>query len=143
LNVRLIDLMGSLKTSWICHALKQVLSVWKKSGYLFDVLLRDVVNQMHPLLGEREVHIFSPDDLVPVEIDVVQIEQVITNLLENVIRYTPEGSSLDLHIQTREEYLQVSVADRGPGIPLPERERIFDKFYRVSRSGSVLVTRRV
>jgi two-component system sensor histidine kinase KdpD len=98
---------------------------------------------MHPLLGEREVHIFSPDDLVPVEIDVVQIEQVITNLLENVIRYTPEGSSLDLHIQTREEYLQVSVADRGPGIPLPERERIFDKFYRVSRSGSVLVTRRV
>jgi two-component system, OmpR family, sensor histidine kinase KdpD len=103
----------------------------EKVWYPLDELAQDVVSQMQPLLGEREVSIVSPENLAPVEIDVVQLEQVMTNLLENAIRYTPGGSPIEVTIQAREEELLVNVADHGPGIPLPEREHIFDKFYRL------------
>jgi two-component system sensor histidine kinase KdpD len=103
----------------------------EKVWYPLDELAQDVISQMQPLLGEREVSIVSPENLAPVEIDVVQLEQVMTNLLENAIRYTPGGSPIEVTIQAREEELLVNVADHGPGIPLPEREHIFDKFYRL------------
>ena len=107
----------------------------KKVWYPLDELAHDVVSKMQPLLGEREVRMAFPNDLPPVELDSVQIEQVITNLLENAIRYTPERSPIEVSFQAREGHLLVSIADRGPGIPFSERERIFDKFYRISRDG--------
>ncbi|HEY3992560.1 MAG TPA: ATP-binding protein, partial [Ktedonobacteraceae bacterium] len=66
---------------------------------------------------------------------IVQIEQVVFNLLENALHYTPEGSQIDINVQRQENALQVSIADRGPGIPLTERETIFTKFYRIAQNG--------
>ncbi len=76
-----------------------------------------------------------PADLPPIELDTVQIEQVVFNLLENALRYTPEGSPIEISIQRLDKSLQVKVADRGPGIPLAEREQIFTKFYRIAQHG--------
>ncbi len=67
----------------------------------------------------------------PVRIDYLYIDQVLTNLLENATRYTPAGSPIDISAEVKNNSVLVSVADRGPGIPAGERERIFDKFYRV------------
>jgi two-component system sensor histidine kinase KdpD len=61
----------------------------------------------------------------------MQIDQVLTNLIENAVRYTPETEPIDISVQVSQEYMTVSVADRGPGIPPADRERVFDKFYRV------------
>ncbi len=47
------------------------------------------------------------------------------------MRYTPAESPIEIGVQVRDEQMMVSVADRGPGIPPADRERIFDKFYRV------------
>ena len=98
-----------------------------------DELLYGVLRRMRPLLEEREVRVQIPDDLLLVEIDVVQIGQVVTNLLENAHRYTSTKLPIDVHVQVQREHIVVSVADRGPGISPDERERIFDKFYRVTR----------
>jgi two-component system sensor histidine kinase KdpD len=59
------------------------------------------------------------------------MDQVLTNLLENAVRYTPSGSPIEITARREEDQLVISVADRGPGIPSVDLERIFDKFYRV------------
>jgi two-component system sensor histidine kinase KdpD len=69
--------------------------------------------------------------LPPVELDYLQIDQVLTNLLENAARYTPAGSPIEVSAHLEGEEMVISVADRGPGIPAADLERIFDKFYRV------------
>ena len=106
----------------------------EKEWYPLDELIHDVLGRMQPMLADREVHIEIPDDLPPVELDYLQIDQVLTNLLENVIRHTPQGSPVDLSVQVCDDTIMVSVADRGPGVPSTDAERIFDKFYRVLTS---------
>ena len=102
-----------------------------KVWYLLDELLHSVLEQMQPLLEGREVQTHLPDNLPPIEIDYIQIGQVLTNILENALRYTPAGSPISISVQWQAEQVLLSVADRGPGVPRAERERIFDKFYRV------------
>jgi two-component system sensor histidine kinase KdpD len=102
-----------------------------KVWYPLDTLLGDVLDRMQPLLQGRIVQTDLPDRIPPVEVDVVLIEQVVTNLITNAVYHTPAGSPIDVSIQMQEVAVVVSIADRGPGIPLAEQEHIFDKFYRV------------
>jgi two-component system, OmpR family, sensor histidine kinase KdpD len=102
-----------------------------KVCYPLDELVRDVLGRLHLLLQGRALQLSLPDGLPVVELDYIQIDQVVTNLLENAARYTPAGSPLDIDIGIQGEWVQVRIADRGPGIPATERERVFDKFYRV------------
>ena len=71
------------------------------------------------------------DDLLLVDLDYLEIDQVLTNLLENAVRYTPAGSPIEVSASSEGEQVVVRVADRGPGIPPTDLERVFDKFYRV------------
>lgn len=103
----------------------------EKEWYPIDELLHDVLVRLEPLLQGREVRLDLPADLPPVELDYLMIDQVLTNLLENAQRYTPPGSSIEITVLTGAGELILSVADHGPGIPQPDLERIFDKFYRV------------
>ncbi|HEU0003177.1 MAG TPA: ATP-binding protein [Ktedonobacteraceae bacterium] len=103
----------------------------EKEWYPLDELIHDVLGRMQPLFQGRQVHTDIPDDLPPVELDYLQIDQVLTNLLENAMRYTPPGSPIDISVQLCDDSVMVSVADRGPGVPPSDFERVFDKFYRV------------
>ena len=68
------------------------------------------------------------------------IEQVFINLLENAIKYTPAHSPIDLSAAADGAAIVIAVADRGPGLPPGDEQRIFEKFYRArapaSRNGS-------
>lgn len=103
----------------------------EKEWYAPSELIRDVLGRLQPLLRGRVVHTHVPEDLPPVELDYVQIDQVLTNLIENAVRYTPAESPIDVSVQREGSQIIMSVADRGPGIPPGDLERIFDKFYRV------------
>jgi two-component system sensor histidine kinase KdpD len=61
----------------------------------------------------------------------MMIDQVLTNLIENVLRYTPDASPVEITVEDKKGRMLISVADRGPGIPLEHLEHVFDKFYRV------------
>jgi two-component system sensor histidine kinase KdpD len=74
-----------------------------------------------------------PDDLLVVNLDYLEIDQVLTNLIENAVRYTPAGSPIDVSARREGQQVKFSVADRGPGIPSTDVERVFDKFYRVQQ----------
>jgi two-component system sensor histidine kinase KdpD len=103
----------------------------EKEWYPIDELIHDVLGRMQPLIQGRDVQTYLPGDLPPVELDYLEIDQVLTNLVENAVRYTPQGSPIEISAQVDGEQMDISVADRGPGIPASKMEHIFDKFYRV------------
>ncbi|HKV03203.1 MAG TPA: ATP-binding protein [Ktedonobacteraceae bacterium] len=103
----------------------------EKEWYPIDELIHDVLGRMQPVLEGRTIHTDLPDDLPPVKLDYLQIDQVLTNLIENALRYTPAGSPIEIGVQAIGDRMIISIADRGPGIPAADRERVFDKFYRV------------
>jgi two-component system sensor histidine kinase KdpD len=82
-------------------------------------------------MGDRPLTIQLPADLPLVPLDSVLIAQVLLNLLENALKYTPPGSLLALTAWATAEAVTVEVADQGPGLPSGEESRIFEKFYRV------------
>jgi two-component system sensor histidine kinase KdpD len=103
----------------------------EKEEYSLTSLISDVLSRLAPLLEGRDVRTHLPDDLLLVDIDYLQIDQVLTNLIENAVRYTPADSPIDVCAQIEGEQVVLRVADRGPGIPPADLERVFDKFYRV------------
>ncbi|GHO42832.1 ATP-binding protein [Ktedonospora formicarum] len=103
----------------------------EKEWYPLDELIHDVISHMQTILQGREVRTSLPEHLPPVQLDYLQMDQVITNLLENAVRYTPAGSPLEVSVEVVEHNVLVSIGDYGPGIPVDDLERIFDKFYRV------------
>ncbi len=104
----------------------------EKELYPLDELVYHVVEHMQFVLKDRDVRVILPEDLPPVALDFLQMDQVLTNLLENAVRYTPSGSPIEIRAVEQNGEILVSVADRGQGIPEEYKERIFDKFYRVS-----------
>jgi two-component system, OmpR family, sensor histidine kinase KdpD len=103
----------------------------EKEWYPVDELIHDVLGHMRPILQGRAVVTDLPADMPPVELDYLQMDQVLTNLIENAVRYTPPESPIEITARLEGNQMVISVADRGPGIPPVDLERIFDKFYRV------------
>jgi two-component system sensor histidine kinase KdpD len=81
-------------------------------------------------LADRRVTTRVPPDLPLVRIDDVLIEQVLVNLLDNTLKYTPPGTPISIHATATDHGVTVEVADRGPGLPRGEEDRVFEKFYR-------------
>jgi two-component system sensor histidine kinase KdpD len=94
-----------------------------------------VLNRLTERLKDRPVKTRLPEDLPLVSFDSLLIEQVLMNLLDNIIRYTPEGTPVELAASVRGEEIVFEIQDRGPGIPRGEEERIFEKFVRGSATG--------
>jgi two-component system OmpR family sensor kinase len=72
---------------------------------------------------------------VPVRGDAASLSMLLANLLDNALRYTPEGGRIDVAIDDDAGHAVLTVADTGPGIPASERERVFDRFYRGANTG--------
>jgi two-component system sensor histidine kinase KdpD len=103
----------------------------EKEWYHLAELIYDVLDRLRPLLQDRVVQTHIAGDLPPVELDYLHMDQVLTNLLENAVRYTPPDSPIEICARQDDQHITLSVADRGPGIPPADLEHIFDKFYRV------------
>jgi len=103
----------------------------EKEWYMLPELIQDVLGRLKPLLHGRVVQTQVPADLPPVELDYMQIDQVLTNLIENAVRYTPKHSPIEVSAHCEGGQVVISVADRGPGVPPADLDRVFDKFYRV------------
>ena len=71
-----------------------------------------------------------PADLPLVPIDDVLVEQVLVNLLDNAIKYTPATSPIRILATATDEAVTVEVADHGPGLPRGDEDKVFEKFYR-------------
>ena len=97
--------------------------------------LEEVIGAALARFGERPVTLSVPRNLPLVPIDDVLIEQVVVNLLDNAVKYTPTGSPIRILATATDESVTVEVADCGPGLPPGVEQRVFEKFYRVDGNG--------
>lgn len=107
----------------------------EKQWHDFEDVLATVLDRLDIAgrLRGRRIAVDVPTELPLVPLDHGQIEQVLTNLIENALKYSPAESSIIVRacFEKGQRELRVSVTDSGIGIPAGERRAIFDKFYRV------------
>ncbi len=96
-----------------------------------EEVVGSALERLESRLRAREVTTDIPSELPLAPFDSVLIEQVLINLIENALKYSPEASPIAVSARATESHITVSVSDHGPGIPKDKTERIFDKFYRV------------
>jgi two-component system sensor histidine kinase KdpD len=103
-------------------------------------LAQAAIRRLRPLARAHRVRLDVPAALADVEVDVQMMEQVFGNLLENALRFAPPGSEILVTCcpGTAPDEIEVRVADHGPGVPVEERDRIFDEFARADASGTGL-----
>ncbi len=96
-----------------------------------DELIGAALQRAAGILKGRTVDVDTPaDELLTGRFDFSQSLRVLVNLLDNAVKYSPPGATIELHAARFGSRLTVEVRDRGPGVPEPERERIFEPFYR-------------
>ena len=97
-----------------------------------------VLRDMEPRMQERRLDVsLTADAAVPAWADRRALEQVLTNLLDNAAKYTDPGGRVAVEISARPDAVRVAVADTGMGISPEDRERIFERFYRVDKARSL------
>ncbi|SFG06144.1 two-component system, OmpR family, sensor histidine kinase ResE [Desulfotomaculum arcticum] len=111
---------------------------WELNEIEIPELVGQVLLKLQPLMEKRRVTVDSrfTGRLPPVPGDEDRIEQVIFNLLDNAIKFSPAGGVVTLRAEEADDKITVSVTDRGPGIPLTDMEHIWERFHRVEKSRS-------
>ena len=92
--------------------------------------VRDVVHRHHTAVSDRRFHLSVPDTDKIVTGDRDRLEQVLGNLLENAVKYSPDGSDVTVTVEDKSETLITAVCDRGIGIPADELSQVFERFHR-------------
>jgi PAS domain S-box-containing protein len=77
------------------------------------------------------IALISPTSLLPFSCDEGLLRQVVTSLVDNALKYSPDGGRIEVRIADDPDAVRIAVRDEGLGIPLSEQERIFEKFYRL------------
>jgi two-component system OmpR family sensor kinase len=95
-------------------------------------LAREQLTEHAPLAEARHIDLGAPelDDTAQVRGDAGALRTLLANLVDNAIRYTPEGGRVDVSVTWDGRRACLSVCDTGPGIPIAERQRVLDRFYR-------------
>ena len=103
--------------------------------------IQDVIGtaleQLGSRVANRKIQVIVPVGFPLVPMDFTLIAQVLVNILENAVKYSPADSAIEVSAELLDEKIRLKIADRGAGIPSEDLTRIFDKFYRVQRPENV------
>lgn len=102
----------------------------QKQFYSLPELIKNVVKTLSNKLDKRAIHLQVPENFPDVPFDHVFLEEVFINLLDNAIKFTQPGSSIDISLEVEKNKVIVSIEDHGPGIMADEVNKLFEKFYR-------------
>ena len=101
-------------------------------------LAQAVVTEFAELAAQKNIDLgLGRAEPAGVEGDPAGLHALLANLVDNALRYTPPGGTVDVDVGLEEGAAFVAVSDSGPGIPEEERARVFDRFYRVPGSGAL------
>lgn len=125
---------------WLINLVENLLAITRIEGgqvhltqsvELMDEVVTEALRHINRKSREHIIHVSSSQDLILASIDAKLIVQVLINLVDNAVKYTPAGSVIEIHTEKDDEGQQVvvSVSDDGPGIPDDQKPRIFDMFY--------------
>ena len=102
----------------------------KKEWQDIEEVIGSALTRVEDRLGTRAVETHLAPGLPMAPFDSILIEQVLINLLENALKYTPDGTTIEISARAVDGAIEVSVSDRGPGVPPADAEKVFEKFYR-------------
>lgn len=132
------------ETNRLSHLVESILEVSRIESGTIEIVCKDVnvteiirrvVSAVKPLAEKRNVTLTCslPDEEALMQADEVKIESIITNLLNNAVKFTLENGSVDISAERKCNEIQITVSDTGIGIPKDSLSKIFDRFYRVYR----------
>ncbi|NER33715.1 MAG: HAMP domain-containing histidine kinase [Oscillatoria sp. SIO1A7] len=98
--------------------------------------LAEEVAEMAKQYSNREILVASGSQWVEVRADSNRLKQVLLNLIDNAVKYSEPDKPVTLRVIGDGDWGQIQVSDRGPGIPLPDQARIFERFYRIDEARS-------
>ena len=104
--------------------------------YDIDELLADVRERMASRTAGHELTVKVDPGLPSLRFDYVQIAQVLVNLIENAVKYSPPGTPVTVAARRFPDVVEISVHDEGPGIPMEYQTRLFERFYRAPSAGA-------
>ncbi len=107
-----------------------------KQWHPIEEIIGTVLTSLQKHLIGRKVKVEIPPGIPLLYADSVLIEQVLINLIENALRYTPSETNIDIHVETSQQAVTITVADYGPGIPQGQEKHLFEKFYQVNKEGA-------
>ena len=126
---------------WLISLVENLLSVSRLeegqmnlhvSTELIDEVVAEALRHINRKSAEYHLHIQNSEDYLLAQIDAKLIVQVIINIVDNAIKYTPAGSKIDIGWKRKGNYIYISIADNGPGISDQAKPHIFDMFYSAS-----------
>lgn len=133
------------ETDRLSILIKDLLNLSEIESQTFDLKpesFSEVLDKVYNLLADNayrkhiDIKLDVEDNLPPVYMVKQQIEQVIINLLDNAIKYTPEGGNINIEVKKSGDKMFFSIQDSGIGIPEEDKKRIFERFYRVDKARS-------
>jgi signal transduction histidine kinase len=108
-----------------------------KIPLMLDEVVRETISNLQPVAKKKRIRLVENNGvkLPPVAADRSLITQVVTNLVDNAIKYSPERTAVTLSATLEADAVRVTIEDRGYGIPPESIDRVWEKFYRVARDG--------
>lgn len=127
-----IERMRRLLDQLLSLAREQACAAGQTETVSLQQVFRQTLEDLMPLAQAKNIDLgaFGEAD-AEVRAQASDLKTLIKNLVDNAIRYTPEGGRIDFSVQSRAGKVVVQIADTGPGIPAEERDRVFDPFYRL------------
>lgn len=125
-------------TSWLIHTVENILSITridegrieiKKNKEAIEEIIGEAISRIKKLSKNHIIKINIPDDLIIIPMDGMLIEQVLINLIDNAIKYTPYGSIIEVNVYLETDKVVFEVSDNGGGIKEENKEVIFERFY--------------
>ncbi|MGA9851807.1 MAG: sensor histidine kinase KdpD [Gammaproteobacteria bacterium] len=107
-----------------------------RQWYPLEEVVGSVLTRLRDRLKEHPIAVKLPAELPWLSLDGGLMEQVLANLLENAVKYTPAGTPIEISAAGSDREVTVEVADHGPGLPTGTEEQVFEKFYRVQAESS-------
>ncbi len=123
---------------WLNATVENLLAITKLEGggmrlsttlELMDDIVEEALRHVNPAVREHDLKVVACDEPALVKVDARLMVQLVVNLVNNAITYTPAGSHIMISISVDDGRVACSVADDGPGIAPEDRERIFESFY--------------
>jgi two-component system sensor histidine kinase KdpD len=112
-------------------------AVLRREWQPFDEIVGSSLRMVAPTLGTRKVTTDIPVGVPLVSFDAVLMERVLTNLFENAVKYSPDGSSIELNVRVEGASLSVSVSNAGDGFPADGMDQVFDLFVRCKSESNI------
>jgi two-component system phosphate regulon sensor histidine kinase PhoR len=111
---------------------------FQMAAYPLDDLVGNALDTVRPIAERKHIQLIGPGgaDALIVRADSEAVHQILSNLLDNAMKYTPAGGRIEVSARVRSGRAEIAVSDTGLGIPAEELPRLFERFYRVDKARS-------